>query len=211
MVQPTSSSGEIMTFIGDYVRGKKVLDIGCMDHGAAAADGDRWLHAHVVRNAGSVLGVDILEADVALLRSRGFNMVCADATSSDLGDTFETIVAGELIEHVHDPGSFLTNMRRHLAPNGELILTTPNGFFGLHFFEFLFKSVPHESWNEQHVAWYCYFTLQNLLERAGLTPVKCIYFTRSRKLRKLLSGLGPKCPPVLASTLMVIAKRDDAG
>jgi hypothetical protein len=101
-------------------------------------------------------------------------------------------------------------MRRHLAARGELLITTPNGFFGLHFAEFLFKSVPHESWNEQHVAWYCYFTLQNLLERAGLTPVRCIYFTRSRKLRGLLSRLGSGCPPVLASTLVVIAKRNDA-
>jgi 2-polyprenyl-3-methyl-5-hydroxy-6-metoxy-1,4-benzoquinol methylase len=209
MIRPTASNGDITVFIGEFVRGKKVLDIGCMNHSVGASDDERWLHGHVVRNAGSVLGVDILESDVAQLRQRGFNMVCADAIVADLGDTFDTIVAGELIEHLEDPGMFLRNMRRHLTSDGELLLTTPNVFFGLHFFESIFRS-PYQAWNRQHVAWYCYFTLENLLDRAGLKATKCIYFTRSRKLRKILNLIGLSCPAVLASTVVMIAKRDTA-
>jgi len=209
MIRPTTSSSDLTAFIGEFVRGKKVLDIGCMNHSARASSDDRWLHGHVVRNAASVLGLDILESDVAELRQQGFNMVCADAMTADLGDTFQTIIAGELIEHIEDPGMFLRNMRKHLSSDGELLLTTPNVFFGLHFAESIFKS-PYNTWNPQHVAWYCYFTLENLLNRAGLTAVRCIYFTRSRKLRKVLGLFASNCPVVLASTLVMIAKRDDA-
>jgi 2-polyprenyl-3-methyl-5-hydroxy-6-metoxy-1,4-benzoquinol methylase len=209
MIYPDTSSGDLTSFVGEFVKGKKVLDIGCMNHSANAASDDRWLHGHVVRNADSVLGVDILEADVETLRKKGFNMVCADAITTDLGDTFDIIIAGELIEHIEDPGMFLRNMRKHLTTRGQLLLTTPNVFFGLHFFESIFKS-PYNTWNEQHVAWYCYFTLENLLQRAGLTAVKCIYFTRSRKLRKILGTFTRKCPAILASTVVIIASRDDA-
>jgi 2-polyprenyl-3-methyl-5-hydroxy-6-metoxy-1,4-benzoquinol methylase len=208
MIRPTTSSADLTTFIGEFVRGKKVLDIGCMNHSADASSDERWLHGHVVRNAGSVLGVDILESDVAKLKQQGFNMVCANAITTDLGDTFDTIIAGELIEHIEDPGMFLRNMRKHLTNDGELLLTTPNVFFGLHFVESIFKS-PYNTWNPEHVSWYCYFTLENLLKRAGLTAVKCIYFTRSRKLRRILRMFGAGCPAVLASTVVMIAKRDD--
>jgi 2-polyprenyl-3-methyl-5-hydroxy-6-metoxy-1,4-benzoquinol methylase len=210
MIRPTSSSAELTSFIGQYVRGKKVLDVGCMNHSLDATEDERWLHGQVARNAGSVLGLDILESEVAQLRKRGFKMVCADAITVDLGDTFDVIVAGELIEHIEDPAAFLRNMRKHLTSDGELVITTPNVFFGLHFVESMLRS-PDEVWNPEHVAWYCYFTLEKLLNRTGLKAVKCIYFTRSRKFRKILNTLGIKtCPGVLASTLVFIARRDDA-
>ena len=104
MFSATSTSQELTAWVGDFVRGRKVLDVGCMNHSVSASDDERWLHGHVVRNAASCLGLDILESDVAQLRARGFNMVCGDAITCDLGDTFDVIVAGELIEHVEDPG-----------------------------------------------------------------------------------------------------------
>jgi 2-polyprenyl-3-methyl-5-hydroxy-6-metoxy-1,4-benzoquinol methylase len=209
MIRPTTSSGELAIFISDFVRGKKVLDVGCMAHSIDSADIEGWLHGYVVKNAASTLGLDILESDVALLRQRGFNVVCADAITTDLGDTFDTIIAGELIEHIENPGAFLSNMRRHLTADGELLITTPNVFFGLHFLESVFRS-PYQSWNPQHVAWYCYFTLENMFSRAGLKATRCIYFTRSRKLRKILNLFGVSCPAVLASTLLMIGRRDAA-
>ncbi len=39
---------------------------------------------------------------------------------------FDTIVAGELIEHLHNPEIFVKESKRVLKPNGQLILTTPN-------------------------------------------------------------------------------------
>lgn len=40
--------------------------------------------------------------------------------------SFECVVAGEIIEHVPDPDSFLREIRRVLVPGGTLIISTPN-------------------------------------------------------------------------------------
>ena len=39
---------------------------------------------------------------------------------------FDTIVAGELIEHLEDPYAFLRSLRAHLNEGGRVILSTPN-------------------------------------------------------------------------------------
>ena len=39
---------------------------------------------------------------------------------------FDTVVAGEIIEHVRDPINFLNNCYALLKDNGKIILTTPN-------------------------------------------------------------------------------------
>lgn len=42
------------------------------------------------------------------------------------GDRFESVVAGEVIEHLEDPYDFLRRIRQVLPPGGRLILSTPN-------------------------------------------------------------------------------------
>ncbi|HVA64430.1 MAG TPA: hypothetical protein VNF74_11950 [Terriglobales bacterium] len=96
-------------------------------------------------------------------------------------------------------------VRRHLGPDGRLVLTTPNPFYAVHFVEFLL-SAAEARWNGEHVAWICAFTLGNLLARRGLELDQCVYFTRSRRLRQLLRLLHLPCPRWLASTLVVVAK-----
>lgn len=51
----------------------------------------------------------------------------ADAAALPFDDSsFDTLFAGEIIEHVGDPLAALAEWRRVLAPGGRLILTTPN-------------------------------------------------------------------------------------
>jgi hypothetical protein len=45
-----------------------------------------------------------------------------------------------------------------------------------------------------------------LLKRHGMYLDQCIYFARSRKIRKLLNILHIPCPRVLASTMLAIAR-----
>jgi SAM-dependent methyltransferase len=42
------------------------------------------------------------------------------------GRTFDTVICGELIEHLENPYAFLRDLGSLLAPRGRLILTTPN-------------------------------------------------------------------------------------
>lgn len=119
----------VTDFLCSFVKDKSVLDVGCVAHTAEEEASEFWVHRHLVKHAKTVLGVDILREDIEELRSRGYNMVFANAMSDSLGQTFEVIVLGEIIEHVVDPGKLLVNMRRHLKDDGVLLLTTPHPFY----------------------------------------------------------------------------------
>jgi len=45
-------------FLSNLVTGKRVLDIGCVNHSAAAARDPSWLHASLKRTAKHVTGID---------------------------------------------------------------------------------------------------------------------------------------------------------
>lgn len=201
-----NGGGTVQDFLAQLVKGKKVLDVGCVQHSAEQELEGTWLHRHIVRNATYVLGLDILKTDVEELARRGYNVVCGDATTATLNDSFDVITAGEIIEHIGNPQLFLANMARHLNDDGRLVLTTPYPFFVLHFVESVIFD-PDERWNREHVAWFCPFTLRNLIERCGLTVESYRYFTRSRKLRRVMQMFNLPCYSAVASTIVVVARK----
>ena len=52
--------------------------------------------------------------------------ITAAATSQELDGQFDLITCMEVIEHVADPAAFVKALARRLAPDGLLILSTPN-------------------------------------------------------------------------------------
>jgi 2-polyprenyl-3-methyl-5-hydroxy-6-metoxy-1,4-benzoquinol methylase len=206
MMRTQRLNSKIQEFLSQYVKGKTVLDVGCVAHSAYVEREDLWLHKHLASSAKSILGLDILESDAAELRQRGYEVTCGDAMTVSLNRTFDVVVAGEIVEHIDDPAAFVSNMARHLNEQGRLVMTTPHVFFFLHFLESIFSSAE-QRWNPQHVAWYCPFTLGNLLHRNNLEVESCYYFTRSRKLRRLLKFTHLPCYGIVASSILVIARK----
>lgn len=202
-------SEPVQDFLANFVNGKNVLDVGCVDHTAALESTDTWLHKHIVRSAKNVVGLDLIESEAAKLRQLGYDIRSGDACTVSLDQTFDAVVAGELIEHLDCPGAFVANMARHLNDHGRLAMTTPHAFFFLHFLESIFSS-GERRWNREHVSWYCPFTLENLLRRNDLEIEACYYFTRSRKLRRVLNLLHIPCYGFLASSILVIARKSTA-
>ena len=172
-----------------YVKGKKVLDLGCVQHSSEKANAEDWLHKILAKHASYILGVDILEDEVKKLRDMGYNVVAADVEKMDLPEKdFDVIVAGELIEHLSNPGLFLENCRKHLRDGGLLIITTPNPFC----FLFVRKSIVNNlKINPEHVAWYDEITLKQLLERYKFEPVEIKYLEPPQwGISKILYKLG---------------------
>jgi len=90
------------------VRGKRILDLG-----------NSWgdFKDLLRREAKEYKGLDIEPGtDYRRDLNRPF----------DLRRGFDVIVAGELIEHLENPGVFLASAARHLGKGGVLFLTTPN-------------------------------------------------------------------------------------
>lgn len=161
-----------MQIIEPLVRAGDVLDLGCVDarpqrHGAAERFERKpnLLHKRITGINPGTLGVDFDAEGVKVLQAMGFNVVQGDVESMDLGRRFDTIIAGELIEHLENPGRFLRNMLRHLKPGGRLVISTPNPFYAAQGWKIW--RYGHPAVHEDHMNWQDPTTLRQLLVRTG--------------------------------------------
>ncbi|MBF0214163.1 MAG: methyltransferase domain-containing protein [Magnetococcales bacterium] len=124
-----TDGGDLLHYVCQRAAGKRVLDIGVVSHSANTFDLESWRHGKIARSAAYCLGIDILEPLVNELQSRGFHVRCADATSDqDLGERFELVFIGDVVEHVERPAALLAFAGRHLTPDGSILMATPNPF-----------------------------------------------------------------------------------
>lgn len=150
--------------------GPRVLHIGC---GGARKVGtnpkeSRWLHGLLCEQFDEVWGIDTNGPGIERLKDAGFsNVFHMAAEEFNIDATFDTIVAGEVIEHLTDPGSFLRHVRKHLKPGGRLVLTTPFAF-SLGFMIYAWLRWPKTCSNDDHKMWFCPTTLNQLAEASGL-------------------------------------------
>ncbi len=201
------------TVIEQYVKGKNVLDIGCVD---ARPNGEKkykstGLHLFLKDKASKLLGVDIDETGVDQMKRDGFDVVQANAEDMDLAEQFDCIVAGEIIEHLSNPGLFLANVQRHLSKNGVFILTTANAFGILSFFRILRKNKVKV--HAEHTCWYDPKTITELLSRYSF-EIKEISFSNKPKwylwknlykLKYQLPKLICRIRPYFSGSIIVIA------
>jgi len=147
-----------------HVRGPTVLDLGAVQHDAAKAADDDWLHGRLTERFERVVGVDILTDDVRKLNDAGYEVVVADVETMSLPIEADTVVAGELLEHVSNPGRLLDRTQEHLRPGGRLVLTTPNPWT---FVRVRRLAAGDYRVNAEHTAWHGPVTLRQLLARHG--------------------------------------------
>lgn len=156
----------------DHVRGPDVLDIGCADH-VPRPGSRRWVYGRLKERFPATVGLDASAENVEVLRGKGFDdLHVADAQSFSLGATFDTIVAGEVIEHLENPAGFLASARDHLKPGGRLIVTTPY-VFGLLNTTYAYGAFPRTCPNAEHTMWFCPSTLTALAHRTGFKALHC--------------------------------------
>lgn len=157
---------DLLGFIEDQVRGKRVLDIGVVSHSSRYFGQEGWRHGRIAAAASYCLGLDILKVLVDDLAARGFNVRCMDATSeADLGERFDFVFIGDVLEHVAEPVALLSFGRRHLAAGGRIYATTPNPFSRKHFRAFRRDGVMVV--NLDHVSWVTPTNAMELARRTG--------------------------------------------
>jgi len=146
------------------IRGRTVLDVGC----ASRYGRPDWLHGLLVESFPEVVGIDIDEETIVVLQAKGLDVCLADAQDFDLDRKFDTVFAGEIIEHLDDFHGFLTSVRRHLTPGGQLVLTTPNVFY---IGGFVYRWGGHGQVHPEHTCWFCEDTLRRVLAVNGYSHV----------------------------------------
>lgn len=146
-------------FVLDMCRGKRVLEFG--------ASGP--MHISVVGVATAVLGIDRRDSDGVI----GFDLDDVSQQSLPGSDFAPDIVfCGEVIEHLSNPGWFLTRLRRQFATTPVLI-TTPNAFSAAGAQQ-IQRGI--ENVNIDHCFWPSFRTLKTLLWRAGYTEFQFCWY-----------------------------------
>lgn len=175
-------AGDRIEALADFARGRRILHVGCTGHRPGAGDHRTPLdrHERIAAGAAEAVGLDLDRAGVEELQRRGYNALVADACTADLGRTFEVIIAGEIIEHVSNGGLFLDNLRRHLDPDGLLVISTCNPFYTKQVWKILRYGRP--AVHGQHAAWYDPITLMELAGRCRLAPRQLIWVREGRRL-----------------------------
>jgi len=154
-------------YLCELARGKRVLDIGVIEHSLDATNSGQWLHGRLCAVAESCVGIDILDEEIRVLVQRGYDIRKVDLTEDVLDETFDVIVMGELIEHVGAPGPLFQHVASMLAKSGVVVLTTPNPWYANVLVKNVFAASPFTD-SADHVAWYDASTLWELGQRYGL-------------------------------------------
>lgn len=154
-------------------QGKRVLHLGCVDAGLLEerfARGELF-HQKLHHVASELWGVDIDGSGITFLRDHGFaNLVMADVCRiDDLSQiprgVFDILVAGEVVEHLDNPGVFLDNLKTFMThDHTELIITVPNAF-RIDSLLWLLRGVEYV--HPDHNFWFSYVTATNLLRKRG--------------------------------------------
>lgn len=180
----------------DYIRkvctGKKVLHLGCTNYPYTreAIESNMLLHFELQQIAEKVYGFDFDQAGLDILAEYG----ATDLHRADLqkledvevNETFDVIVAGEMIEHLNNPGLFLEGIQRFMNENTLLVITTINAFCGMRFWIYGLrgKKGSIEPVHPDHVAYYSYSTLNLLIERHDLEVEKFMFYDLGKEHRQ---------------------------
>ncbi len=99
--------------------GKWILDVGCYN-------GRIGILLRAWQN--KIFGTDLSYEALKVVHQKGIISIQADAAEAIpfKDGTFDVLVAAEIIAHVFDLDTFLTEMKRVLKKSGSLVLSTPN-------------------------------------------------------------------------------------
>ncbi len=180
-------------YIQKACAGKKVLHLGCTDYPFTQTmiENEMLLHHKLQKTARELYGFDFDQNGIDVLSAAGVeNLYRANLEKLeevDLNETFDVIVAGEMIEHLSNPGLFLKGIQRFMSPTTNLLITTINAYCGMRMWTYGLRGQGglHEPVHPDHVAYYSYSTLKVLIERENLRVEKFSFYNTGREHRKL--------------------------
>lgn len=208
-------------FIKNICRGKKVLHLGCTSYPYTAEMIELGEHLHLQLNefADKLYGLDFDQEGIDILQAKGVeNLFRGDLEKLEeveLDEKFDVIIAGEMIEHLDNPGLFLNGVKRFMNDDSVLVITTINAYGGLRFafYSLMGKGGTNEAVHPDHVAYYSYSTLNLLLKRHGLDVSEFLFYDLGVEHRKngkwyfnFISDLAVKFTPQLADGLIAVCR-----
>ncbi len=189
-------------FLLDAAAGRRTIHVGFVDSGCTELQQSHatWLHGILAETTSSLVGLDIDVDGVQRAREDGYEAYAVDCRDpvavAGLGlEPADTVIAGEIIEHVDDPGAFLDGLVPLVRPDGALVITTPNACGLVNAVSAL---AGFEVMHPDHVTLFTWYTLNNVLRRHGWRPLEtAVYVPRVKEAhgttpRDRVLGLGAR-------------------
>lgn len=141
--------------------GSSILDVGCVRHNEARRKRGN-LHAELQREYSDVVGIDLPGPELDRMQEE-YPVYPMDCQEIDFDRSFDVIVAGEVIEHLPNPGLFLSSASEHLNERGRILLSTPNpNYIGYQYLAF------RNRWtSDEHTCWISPYQLETLVDRTA--------------------------------------------
>ena len=175
--------------------GKKILDLGCRD----------GVITKYFVEGNNVTGVDIDSAALeSIQKNFGIKTTHLDVQLENWPiqpESFDIVVAGELLEHVYFPAKVIAKVSRILKFGGLFVGSVPNAFALKNRIKYLFavkSGTPLE--DPMHINQFSWQELRSILNR-NFTEVK-LY-----PLGKKYFGLAEKFPALLSHSIAFYAKQ----
>jgi len=213
-----------LDFVREACKGKSVLHLGCTNYPYTldAIQNEMLLHFELEKIASEVYGFDYDEAGLDILKEHGTaNLFRADLENLadvDLNKTFDVIVAGEMIEHLNNPGLFLDGIKRFMTGSTKLIITTINAYSAMRFviYGLRGKGGFSEPVHPDHVIYYSYSTLNVLLKRYGLNVENFMFYDigeehrpHNRWILNFINDVSVRFSPQLSDGVIAVCKLDN--
>jgi 2-polyprenyl-3-methyl-5-hydroxy-6-metoxy-1,4-benzoquinol methylase len=103
-------------------RNRAILEIGC-------AEGSTGAYAKAEGKCGLYVGVELFPSAASVAASRLDRGYTANIESFDLPEprnSFDVLIASEVLEHLVDPWAVLRRLRTYLRPGGLVMASSPN-------------------------------------------------------------------------------------
>lgn len=208
-------------FIKNACRGKKVLHLGCTNYPYTkeSIESSALLHFELDKIASELYGFDFDQKGIDILLENGSkNLYRADLEKLEevaLDETFDVIIAGEMIEHLNNPGLFLRGIKRFMNADTNLVITTINAYSGMRFWQYFLrgKAGENEPVHPDHVAYYSYSTLSLIIKRETLELEDFLFYDvgkehrpHSRWYYKLANDISVWIAPQTADGVIAVCR-----
>lgn len=165
----------------------RILDVGCVRHDSERrARGNLHARLHDAYPDAEIVGIDVDGAGIAEMDRPGYDLREMDAEALEFDAQFDAIVAGELVEHLSNPGWFFAGAREYLPRDGVLVLSTPNPWALAR----VKNAIAGRPINPEHTCWMDERTLRQHLDRYGFDATVEYLPAAAPGLTRLLYRLG---------------------
>lgn len=121
IIVPIETGSDRYAFLVEYLKGKRVLHIGCTDHPRFNPE----KNLHISLSKGELAALHGLDVDAEGIETLRQYVDGPYFTSYDqVTESYDVVLAPEVMEHVLDAGSFLKQLMS--IDTNEIIITVPN-------------------------------------------------------------------------------------